>query len=85
MKMEIFSVFDTAVNAFMQPFFAATKGVAIRTLTDAVNDPKHQFSQHASDYILYTHGYFDDASGVFDTAPPIRVVSCIELVISSVK
>lgn len=80
MKLEIFTIHDNAVNAFMQPFFAPTKGSAIRSLTDAVNDPKHEFSRHASDYVLHTLGYFDDSSGLFDTAPPIRVITALELI-----
>lgn len=80
MKLEIFSVYDVAVEAYMQPFFAPTKGAAQRSLKDAVNDPKHEFSRHASDYVLFTMGYFDDTTGVFDTAPPLRVVSAFELV-----
>lgn len=83
MKLEIFSVRDDAVEAFLQPFFAPTKGSALRSMTDAANDTKHQFFAHAADYTLYTLGYFDDATGIFDTAPPIRMVNCLELQIKS--
>jgi hypothetical protein len=68
----------------MQPFFAPTVGSALRSLTDAVNDQKHEFSRHSMDYQLFKLGSWDDASGVFDTAPPERVVGIAELMIKSV-
>lgn len=80
MKLEIFSVYDQATGAFLQPFFAPSKGAALRSLTDAVNDEKHEFSRHSADYTLFILGSFDDNSGIFDTAPPERVIGCLELV-----
>jgi len=84
MKMEIFSVYDSAVQAFMQPFFSPSLGSALRSLTDAVNDPKHEFSKHAADYTLFKLGSFDDADGVFSTAPPEQITSCLSLIIKTV-
>lgn len=84
MKLEIFSVYDSAAQAFMQPFFAVSKGSALRSLTDAVNDEKHEFSKHAGDYTLFLLGSFDDNSGEFSCAPPERVVTCLELVMKTI-
>lgn len=80
MKLEIFSVYDSAVQGFMQPFFAPSRGSAIRSLTDAVNDPKHDMSRHAKDYTLFYMGSFDDSGGLFDTAPPEAVITCLDLI-----
>lgn len=80
MKMMIFSVRDSAVEAFMQPFFAPTKASAIRSLTEAVNDPKHEFHKHAKDYALYYIGFFDDSSGVINYPDfPEPLIACIDL------
>lgn len=81
MRMSVFAVYDSATGAFMQPFFAPTKGSAIRSFQDAVNDAKHEFHRHASDYTLFILGVFDDAGGSFETAPPERVASALELLI----
>lgn len=81
MKSEIFSVYDAAAGAFLQPFFAPSLGSALRSLTDAVNDPKHEFSKHAGDYTLFKFGSFDDNSGLFETQPPEQVTTCLALII----
>lgn len=83
MKLSIFAVYDVKVGAYMQPFFSPSVGSALRSLTDAVNDQKHEFSRHAEDYTLFILGNWDDASGLFDTSPPESVVTCRELVVSA--
>lgn len=81
MIMKIFAVHDSAVSAYLQPFFAPTMGSAIRSLTEAVNDANHQFSKHAKDYSLFILGDFDDASGLVTSGgPPVHIVACSELV-----
>lgn len=79
MKMHIFSVYDSAVGAYLQPFFSRSMGEAIRSFQDAVNDPKTQFNSHTMDYTLFLLGSFDDGGGVFDSHPPERVRSAVEL------
>lgn len=79
--LNIFSVRDAAVEAYMQPFFAPTKGAAIRSLTEAVNDPKHEFFKHAADYGLYFLGSYDDATGLIVVhGPPSHVIECRDLI-----
>lgn len=79
MKLEIFAVYDSAVQAYMQPMFFRSKGEAIRALQSAVSDGSTQFCKTPADYTLFCFGSFDDNSGVFDTAPPERVIGCLEL------
>jgi hypothetical protein len=79
MKFQVFSVYDKAINAFVQPFYARTKGEAIRSFTEAANDEKHQFNRHSNDYSLMHLGEFDDNSGAFSTADPSRVISAVEV------
>lgn len=80
MILKIFSVFDSAVSAYLQPFFSPTTGAAIRSLTEACNDPKHEFYKHAKDYTLHLLGDYDDASGVITSGPPLHIISCVELI-----
>lgn len=63
MLMKVFSVYDSAAGAYLQPFFMASRGQAIRAFTDLVNDVSHSFSKHADDYTLFELGTYDDASG----------------------
>lgn len=63
MNVQGYSVYDRAVKAFMPVFFARTDGEAIRSFGDLFSDPKHSFSQHPEDYVLYRVGAFDDSTG----------------------
>lgn len=78
--MQIFSVKDKQVDAFLQPFFSPTLGSALRSLMEVVNDPNHTFSKHSSDYVLYSLGSFDDTTGVVSPVPiPDPVVNLTDL------
>lgn len=79
MILEMYSVYDSAVQAYMTPFFVRSKGEAIRSFSEAVNDEKHQFSKHASDYSLFALGAYDDNSGsVEGLKVPVRVITALE-------
>lgn len=78
MRLQVFSVYDKAVGAFMQPFYVRSRGEALRSFTEAVNDEKSNFHRHTADFSLMFIGEFDDQSGLFDTADPSRVISAYE-------
>lgn len=63
MMLNLYSVHDAAVQAFLQPFFARSHGEALRSFQDACNDPKTAFHAHTNDYSLWFLGSFNDASG----------------------
>lgn len=63
MTFKIYAVFDTAVGAYMQPFFLRSKGEAIRGWLDAVNDDKTQFNKHPKDFTLFEIGEYDEETG----------------------
>lgn len=79
MILKIFAVRDAAVEAFLQPFFSPSTGAAIRSLQEAVNDPKHEFSKHAKDYSLWELGSFDDAIGAVTGGIPAHYINCVDL------
>lgn len=85
MMLGIYSVHDNAVGAFMSPFYARSKGEAVRSFTEAANDPKHQFALHAADYTLYCIGVFDDNSGMLKPMDPDRIISATEATIKSIN
>jgi len=69
MIINIYSVFDAATNAYLQPMYALSKGQIIRGITEAVNDPKHDFHKYARDYTLFELGTFDDSCAMFKLLP----------------
>lgn len=73
MIMEIYSVKDKQVDAFLQPFFSPTLGAAVRSLTAVVADANHEFAKNTSDFTLYRLGSFDDATGSLTCIDPERI------------
>lgn len=69
MIINIYSVFDAATNAYLQPMYALSKGQILRGITEAVNDPKHDFHKYARDYTLFELGTFDDSCAMFELLP----------------
>lgn len=64
MTRMLFTVFDSAARAYLQPFFSSTVEEAIRSFREAVNTEGHQFNKFPEDYALYCVGEFDQATGV---------------------
>jgi len=70
----IFSIKDTASQAFAQPFYAPAEQVAIRSVRDMVNasDGSNAIAKHPEDYELWHLGMFSDHSG--EVIPASRLV-----------
>ena len=62
MELLIFSVFDSAAGAYLQPFFAPTVESAIRSFRQSINSDG-PFSQFPEDFTLFSIGKFDGATG----------------------
>lgn len=75
MQMEIFAVYDEKAEAFMNPFFLQTIAMAIRAISDCVNDPSHNFGAHPSDYSLFHIGTFDNESAAI--VPLKKSLGCL--------
>lgn len=77
----MYAVYDVKSLTYAPPFLAATDGVAVRMLAEAVSDIQTMVGKHPADFRLYCLGTFDDASGiVLSVAPAEHVVDAIALV-----
>lgn len=77
----ICAVRDAAVMAYNTPMFFRTKEEAIRSFGDAVRDKSNaSFTNHASDYSLWSFGSWDDAGKIEPASPEclIQAVDCLE-------
>lgn len=63
---KIFTVYDSKAEAYLQPFFADTTGIATRDFEGAVNNPEHQFAKHLGDYTLFELGTFNERTAQFE-------------------
>ncbi len=65
MILKIYSVFDSKAEAFLQPFYQTTTGLAIRAFETAANEEGHNFQKYAGDYTLFELGEFEQDTGIF--------------------
>lgn len=81
MHIRYYSVFDKAACAFLPPFAARAPGEALRMFENTVLDPKSDMSRNSKDYVLYSIGVFDDASGKFTMVEhgPLEMISALEV------
>lgn len=63
MKVKVFAVYDSKLEAYLAPQFMQTNGQMVRAWETAVNDPSTQFSKHPADFTLFAIGEYDDATG----------------------
>lgn len=81
MILRAYSVYDNKALQYHSPFFAVNDATAIRSITDAVNDPQTNLSRHPRDFSLFLVGQWDDNSGQFmPLLPLVHVTDCIALV-----
>lgn len=81
----VFSVYDSKANAFLQPFFAVSRGVAERSFFAAVIDERHDFNRFAEDYTLFELGEFDEESAQFSCLETPRSMALASHVLSMHK
>lgn len=62
MLLKMFCVRDTKAEAYDRPFYAESRGTAIRSFGDAANDSSHPFNKHPEDYVLFELGEYDTDS-----------------------
>jgi len=77
-QMKIYAVHDIKAEAYLQPFFAGTDGLAIRMFQAAANDQDHQFWKYAEDYSLYHIGEWDESTGVVHAAAKTPLGSALQ-------
>lgn len=80
MKLKIFAIHDAKAEAYLQPFFMANKGTAIRAITEILQKPDHSFTKYPEDYTLFELGEYDDSNGQMSPLKtPNPIIKCNEL------
>lgn len=79
------AVYDTVSQMYAPPFYALSKGDAIRSFSNAVNDKNMgDLHKHPKDFLLYFLGEFDDRSGSLSVMdPPERLGLGSDFVLSN--
>lgn len=80
MTVQVFTVYDSKVGAYLAPFYMRSTGEAVRAFADSCDDPKHMFAMHPADYTLFRLGSFDEPSGSFElNGAPTAVCTALEM------
>lgn len=81
--MKCFSVFDSAAQAYLPPFYSKTTGLALRSFETAANNAEHDFHNHAGDYTLFELGSFDESTAYFTPLKaPLNLGTALTLLFS---
>jgi len=71
--MNVYAMYDHAIQAFGIPLFYQTDKAAIRAFTDEINrdSATNLLYLHPEDYELFAIGTFDDNTAKFDQGQPL--------------
>lgn len=82
MNTIIIAVRDQKANGYTQPFTAASRGIAIRSWADQLNDRDNAKSdqvRHPEDFTLWVIGTYDDTSGIITPQQPEQIACASDL------
>lgn len=65
MLHKVFTVYDSKGEFYFKPFFARSRGEALRSINDLLSDKDSQFSLYPGDYTFFEIGQFDDSNASF--------------------
>ena len=80
MKLNAYSIYDTASGSYSRPFFANADGQAVREFSDLATNTDHPVGAHPEDYSLHRIGLFDDQKGQFTPEQTECMATALELV-----
>ncbi len=64
MKLNMYSIFDTASGTYNRPLFARADGEIMREFQNLCTDKEHPCGQHPEDYSLFRLAIFNDLTGM---------------------
>ncbi len=80
MKLNIYTIFDTASGLYMRPFYQQSDGAAVRSFKDIAIDADHEVGKHPEDYSLFRIGVYDDNNAVITVENRDCIATALELV-----
>ena len=83
MRLNIYTIFDSASGAYIRPFYAQSDGQALRSFTDISQDADHEIGKHPEDYSLFRIGTYDDNKGQLHPEDKECLATAMEVVAAS--
>lgn len=84
MKLVAVAVRDSAVDAFMRPFFVPTTAFAVRSFGEEMKNADSPMAKSPQDFALFELGSFDEESGRFENLEsPRQLVRAQDVAVKS--
>ncbi len=80
MRLNIYSIYDTAAGLYSRPFFTASDAQASREFSDLATDKNHPVGMHPEDYSLFRVGLWDDNKALLTNEANECLATALELV-----
>lgn len=84
--LRLYSMYDTAVSAYLRPYWSDHKANAIRSFSKLVNDKggDNMVADHPDQFVLFELGEFNCSTGVFTShSTPLSLGVGVEYVTKS--
>lgn len=83
MKLNIYSIYDSAAGSYMNPFVMQSDAQALRAFTDIATDAEHDIGKHPEDYSVWYIGQFHQIKGELVSENRECLATAMECVASS--
>jgi hypothetical protein len=83
MRLNIYTIFDTASGAYLRPFFMRSDGEALRMFENESINAESPVGQHPEDYSLFRIGTYDDNKGELHPEDRECLATALEVVAAS--
>lgn len=64
MLLKVFCIYDIKAETYLNPMYFRRTEEAVRSFSEAANDPSSNFHKYAEDYALCEIGTYDDDTGL---------------------
>ena len=78
MKLNVYSIYDTASGLYSRPFFTMSDAEAVRSFSDIAMDAEHPIGIHPEDYTLFRIGIFDDSNALINNEANESLCTALE-------
>lgn len=79
-QVKMYAVKDIKSEMFSTPHFLSSDGVAIRSFSQACEDPQTDLNKFPSDFSLYHIGLFNVETGFIEPVQPKQIANASEFV-----
>lgn len=81
MKMNMYTIYDSKVEAYLPPLFFKSKGEFLRAFAEAASDVKSNIGKYPADYTAFELGSWDDGNCFFELyKTPVSLGVAVEYV-----